>query len=451
VAALAFSRGAPVAFLAGYLPVLLLLPDYYRWILPGLPDPGFQHLAGMALLGIGLARREIVIRPSLTDAIVIGYVVVVGTSEYRAAGWSEAQNLLFDLVSAVPVPYFLAKGLIEPRGLRLAFARRLVLLVAFVAVASLYELKMGATPWPLLLDRFFPGQGQWVTTFRWGMARVAGPWGHAILAGTIFAVVYRIQRWLEWTGAWREAERRTGYPVGRMLTVAVGAGIGMALTRGPWLAAGVGAAVMLVARSKHRKQMAWGLVAATLLIGVPAFSAFLDYSSVGRAAAKSVAQESAAYRYEMVEHYVGKVEDGLWLGYGRNTWPKNPNFPSIDNHYLFLALTHGCVALALFLAIPIRQGARLLRLGVRRDAQDPTSILAFTFVSIFAIYLMAATSVFIGAQALPVLFLVAGWSEGLLLQPAEAPVATATAEAARPASRGLVTAGAGAGIRRVLV
>lgn len=449
VAAFAALRGANAAFLSGYLPILFLLPDYYRLVLSGLPDPSFHHGAGLAVLGIGLARGEIRFRPSPTDALVVAYVAAIGASEYLAAGYSEAQNLLFDLVASVIVPYFLARGLVEPHGLRVAFAKRVTLLLAAVAVLSLYELKMGATPWPLLLDRFFPGQGQWVTTFRWGLARVAGPFGHAILAGAIFAVAYRLARWLQWTGAWQDEERRRGWPVAKLLTFALAGGTLMSLTRGPWLAALAGGAVMIVARSRHRRAMTWGLVAALVVAGIPAAALFESYASVGRAAAQSVAQESAAYRYEMISHYVHEVGDGFWLGFGRNTWPQDPRWPSIDNHYLFLALTHGVLALGLYLAVQVGLAVRLVRFAAGRDRRDPEGLLALTFVAILVIYLVVATSVFIGAQALPLLFLVAGWAEGFLAQPALARVAAPVApEAPNPAP--LRVAGVAGGIGRVM-
>lgn len=448
VAVLAATRGARVAFLAGYLPVLFLFPDYYRLVLAGLPDPSFHHFAGLSVLGIGLARGEIRFRPTLGDALVLAFVVVVAMSEFLAAGYSEAQNLTFDLVAAVPVPYLLARGLVEPLGLRVDFAKRVVLLLAAVALVSLYEFKMGASPWPLVLDPFFPGQAQWVTTFRWGLARVAGPFGHAILAGAIFAVAYRVQRWLEWTGAWRGEERERAMPVGRLLTFALAAGTFMSLTRGPWLAAFAGGAVLAIARSRHRRAASWALVAAVLVIGIPALSAFVDYASVGRAAAKTLAQESAAYRYEMIDHYVHEIAEGIWLGFGRNTWPQDPRWPSIDNHYLFLALTHGLLAVTFFLAIQVRLTAMLLRYAASRDRRDPEALLAFSFVAIFVVYLGVAASVFVGAQALPLLFLVAGWAEGFLAAPLQAEAPERTPEVAFTKSA-LRVAGVAAGIRRV--
>jgi hypothetical protein len=42
---IALNRSSATAFLNVYIPVLFLLPTYYRWYAPGLPDPSFHHAA----------------------------------------------------------------------------------------------------------------------------------------------------------------------------------------------------------------------------------------------------------------------------------------------------------------------------------------------------------------------------------------------------------------------
>src|SRR6202041_1073264 len=107
--------------------------------------------------------------------LVFGYAYCVAYSEYITAGYNEAQNLMFDMVCLVLLPYALAKAFIEPKGLRVQFGKRLVFCLFVVSVLSVYEFKFASTPWRMALDPFFPGQGAgWVTTFRWGFARVAG-------------------------------------------------------------------------------------------------------------------------------------------------------------------------------------------------------------------------------------------------------------------------------------
>ena len=50
-------RSAATAFLSVYLPALVLLPDYYYWNAPGLPDPSFVEAAVVPLAAFVLAKE----------------------------------------------------------------------------------------------------------------------------------------------------------------------------------------------------------------------------------------------------------------------------------------------------------------------------------------------------------------------------------------------------------
>lgn len=248
-----------------------------------------------------------------------------------------------------------AKGLIEPHNLAIPFAKRLVFLMFIISIVSVYEFKMGVTPWKLVLQRFFLWQGEgWVTTFRWGFARVAGPYGHAILAGVMLITVYRIQRWLEWSQQWEPRFRNgSGLPVSkaRMITIGLVLGVLMTMVRGPWIAGILAAVLTSIGRAKNRWRAVGIIGAAMVVIGTPTVIAFKSYVSVGRERATSVAQESAAYRKELMDKYIDiALERSIW-SWGRTTWPKIPGMPSIDNYYLLLALMHGVLALGFLLLI----------------------------------------------------------------------------------------------------
>ena len=164
-AIVAFRRGPQWAFVDVYLPVLLLLPDYYRWPLPGLPDPTFNQAAILPVAALAIARFGRLWRFSFTDLLVAGLAFSIGYSEYVNAGYAEAQNLMFDMAASVVLPYFCAKLLVEPLGLRTACARRIVWMLFLVSLISVYEFRFGTTPFRLLLDRFFPWQADgWATT-----------------------------------------------------------------------------------------------------------------------------------------------------------------------------------------------------------------------------------------------------------------------------------------------
>ncbi|HEV3112087.1 MAG TPA: O-antigen ligase family protein [Candidatus Binataceae bacterium] len=397
-------RGPAFALIDVYLPTLLLLPDYFRWVLPGLPDPTFNEAAIVPIVGIFVLRGVGRWRFSVTDLLIVGLAAEMAYSECLNAGYNDAQNLMFDCVANIIAPYLLAKGLVEPLGLRVEFARKLCGLLALVAVISVFEFKMGSNPFQMLLSRFFPGQTGWVTTFRYGFARIAGPYGHAILAGLIFAVAYRVQRWLQWNGYWTGRLKWLPIEAGRFITYAIAAGSVMTLCRGPWIGAAAGMIPILLGRAANRRRALIVTLVLIVVVGTPIYLGFKAYVSVGRAGAKSVSQESAAYRKELLDKYIAIAQEHAAFGWGRNGWPKVPGMPSIDNFYLLLSLMHGVTALALLLSIFIWLIARLGRYGWARPWSSPSGSLAFSLLGAYLAGMLSIATVYLGMQAVQVLF-----------------------------------------------
>jgi hypothetical protein len=439
----AWMKSARHAFFDVYLPVLILLPDYYRWIAPGLPDPTFSMAAILPVAVVYFIKKPAGSpswRFSFADFLVGGYAFSVALSEYLNAGYNDAQNLMFEMICWAVLPYALAKGMVEPEGLRIPFAKRIVWLFFLLSVGSVYEFKMGATPYRMILDRFFPGQADgWVTTFRWGFARIAGPYGHAILAGVILIAAYRIQRWLEWSGHWEPVFRKF-HPVkqltkARILTIGLFAGVVMTMVRGPWIGGFLAAVVIAIGKQKNRWMAVGVILAALVVVGTPVGVMFYQYVSVGRAGAKTVAQESAAYRKELIDKYVAIVVQKSVFGWGRNYWPKVDGMNSIDNYYLLLALMHGLLALGFLVAIFVSFMWRLFWRGMNEPLSDPPgSSLSFTLLGIYWSILFSIATVFMGNQLIPVFFLITGWAEGYLIWGKDAVAASPQTAAERPNS-----------------
>lgn len=413
-----FTRSPHAAFLFVYLPAMLLLPEYYRWNFPGIPAMTFGQAAAVGTAMAFFAKGAPGYRFSPTDLLVFGFALVASISEFMAGGYKDAQNLMFNMLAWVVLPYIFAKSMVEPAGLRVRFAKTIVVLLFLIAAISVYEFRFGATPWRMFLDPFFPGQARWVTTFRWGFARIAGPYGHAILAGLLFVIGYRIQRWLEWSGAWAPKSRYLPWlPISqaRLLTLGLLAGVIMSLVRGPWIGAILAAVVVAIGRSPYRTMAILGTLTLLVLIGLPSGFMFYDYVSVGRAGAQTVAQESAAYRWELLTEYAEIAREKFLFGWGLTAWPKVPGMPSIDNHYLLLLLMHGMLGLGLFLAILLSMLWRLLAHGMRQPLAVPSgSSLAFTLASIYVAIAISVATVYLGLQAVPMFFLITGWAEGYL-------------------------------------
>ncbi len=408
------------AFLRVYIPVLLCLPDYYRVITPGVPDPTFNQGCALAIFIVAMSRGGFKgYRFSHLDIVVFIYSVLVFNSEYQASGYSDAQNLMFAMLFSVLTPYIMAKSYIEPAGMRFEFAKKVVISLAIVSFIDLYESRFGANVWQLLLGRFFPGQGEgWIVTFRFGMARTAGPFGHALLAGVIFMVGFRLQRWLHFSGAWPDKVKQfkwlpVKFPV--FMSLVLFGGFFITFAKGSWLA-GFLAALIVAAGATKQKLFAFLTVLVFLVaVGIPALTAFLAYASVGRANAKDDNQETACYRYELIQLYIDIAKEKELTGWGLTKWPKVATAPSIDNHYLLLFLMHGKLAFYCFLYVLIGTMVRLLVYGISQP-QPPSrgGSLAFTLAGIYLGYMIAIATVYMGAQTIPMLFMLSGWSESIL-------------------------------------
>ncbi len=305
------------------------------------PDPAFHESALLPLAAVWLAREWKQWRVSPGDWLVLSFAGIVGYSEYANAGYKEAQNLLFDLIAAGVLPYALAKGLLRTTEHRVAFAKRVVTLLAALTLLMAWEFRFAYNPYRFLFDKFFPGQGDgWVTTFRYGFARSAGPYGHAILAGIVFLIGFHLQRWLENSGRWEPHFRRFRLPglgKGRALSALLIGGLVMTMVRGPQIGAPSrpwwppsGPVLTLVAGRGG------GLTA--LAVGIPAGIAAYSYASVGRARRRTASQESAAYRKELIDKYVDVALDHALLGWAGTVGQRWRE--CLDRQLLLTAIAH---------------------------------------------------------------------------------------------------------------
>jgi hypothetical protein len=423
----AVRRTPGAALVSVYLPVLLLIPSTFHASVS--TTPNFNQLAVIAIACVALPRYLRSWRPSVADLAIAAFVVAIACSEYQNAGYKEAQNLTFVMLTSAALPYYIARLVIPGERLHVAVARRIVGLLACVAIVNVWEFRFGINLFHAIPGVFFSGQGLgWVTTFRYGVARTAGPFSHAILAGIGLVIGFRLQRWLEQGGHWEPHFRRLPnlrVSKARLITLILAAGVAMTLARGPWLGAAAGALLAAIGRAKQPKQMlTWVgilLVAggATVWVGM---NAYLD---VKPGEAMTMSQESAMYRKELFDRYLSIAMDHAALGWGRNTWPKVPGMPSIDNYYLLLTLMHGIVGTGLLLFVIVWMSARLLRAGLdglsrarsSTGSPDQPNDLSFTFLGILIAVAISLGTVYLGEAAMPLFFFIVGWSEGYLHAP----------------------------------
>jgi hypothetical protein len=405
------------ALVFAYVPVLLLFPDTFHAITPGLPDPSANVAVMMPIFVAALMVYGRDWQFSLADGLVLTIAAAMALSEYLAAGYSEAQNLAVGTLFQIAAPYLVARLAVDREGLHVLLAKRVVLCCFAVALIGLYEFRFGWNLFLRLPEQFvFRGQGLgWVTTFRYGFARVAGPYAHAILAGMMMVMAYRLNRWLEWGGHWEDRFRYLPWlPLskGRVLTLGLLMGSITTLCRGPWLGGLVGAVFVNAGRHPKRKIAFAAGTALLVIAAVPAFFYFQSYLDIKPGVEVSLSRETALYRKELFEKYYQIALDHAWLGWGRNTWPKVPGMSSVDNYYLLLSLMHGVFTTGMLLLLLFWMSFRLFLKGMAEPPE--VCSLAFTFLGIIIAFFIALGTVYLGENVLPTLFLILGWSEGYL-------------------------------------
>jgi hypothetical protein len=454
------------ALLDVYLPVLLLLPQYYVLRLPHLPPLGF---ADATMLPLGVALVALALRNwrfAWMDLWVLLSAAFVGLSqalstELANGDWlrlfspdfaasqrlgtniADGALMFIDGLLTMVLPYMAGKLLVEqPDGvMRKKLAGRIVALLSVVAVLSVYDFLTGSSGWQKAANRVFPSAYEtWPQQVRWGFGRIAGPYGHAILAGMVFLMGLIYCLWL------READRGWGarrlvgglpFTSRGLALVAIVAGLLMTQSRGPWI--GVGLALVFVLLMRY---LPVGKAAAAFLIFLALFSvaaAYMAnrYTEKELRQAATEAQRNAIYRRELLTNYVPIVMQRPIFGWGTTTFPRVNGQESIDNEYLMLAVKDGFVALGAFLAIIAGTAAKLLRL-IARPASQQDRRLAFAHLSILIGLATTLTTVYMGEQVVMLFFLLVGWVQAMRPAPVYAPAA------AGPFA-------SGAGFKRVLV
>jgi hypothetical protein len=396
------------AFLTVYLFTVLVLPGWCRLNLPSIPKVSFDEAAILPVLFAWIVDRNRGWKFSWFDLLVFGLIATMGYSEYVNEGFPAMRNQSVDLILGSVVPYALGKC-IQAQGLTVRFARKFVWYLSLVFITTLYEARFAYSPYRLVFG--------WVTTFRYGMPRVAGPFGHAILAGLIFMIALSLQLWLADSGLWEARFKRSffGLKKATVLTAVMAGGLFLTFVRGPQIGMGLSLLLRWAGRgTKPKKRMLW-LLAGALAIGIPLGLWFSAYVSVSRSAVLSQSQESAVYRKELLDKYQASAIQHGALGWGINGWPKVNGMPSIDNYYLLLSLMHGFIASGLLLCMLLVMPFRLLRNGLRYAPLRPLgSSLSFTLLGIYVGILFSLATVYIGGNVLPVFYLLVGFTEGYL-------------------------------------
>jgi hypothetical protein len=407
-------RGPERALVDVYLPTLLFLPDSFHWMIVG--HLSFNDTAIIPIAVFLIARPPRRWEWSFTDFLIASYLVLSILSEYVNKDFYLARNIAFQLACSTLFPYLAAKGLSQSEDSFSAIAKRLVGCLTITALASIYEFRMGRSPFTMLLSPFFPGQFSAVWQLRYGVLRPSGPYGHSIIAGLIFAIGYRFTQWLKSGNYWPGT-----LPVFRISKIrfcGVGLILGSLLTlsRGPWLGAGIAAVVVGIGGARSRKRAIATAVLLMVLVGIPSFQFAKSYVWIEPGQGASEMQESAAYRHALIQKYIVIVQERPMWGWGRNGFPTIDGMVSVDNYYLLLALTSGELVFALFVAILVWIIIRLVAFCHAHHGSVFPGSIALALLGSIIIIALSTTTVALYWQAVQLFFLIVGWSESILLR-----------------------------------
>jgi O-antigen ligase len=425
-----------------YLPSVLLLPQAFELRFEHMPPLTFADAAilplGVALLFTDMRRWRfdwmdlLVVLFAVSEAVSEGMSTALANGTWVRIFTSPAETIqlngnngIFQLVAGttmIVLPYMVGKLLIEGgkyngEPVRVALIRRMVTLLAIVAVISVFDFLTGRSTWQQFFKHFFPGQAWWAwpTQIRWGFGRIIGPFAHAILAGMMFlmGLIYCI--WLrtfqpQW-GARRILKEFRLTVRGAVMWAIVG-GLLMTQSRGPWL--GVMLALLFVYLMRKfpvAKATAAFIVLAALFFAVGYYYGN-KYTSVELDQAKTEEQRSAVYRRDLIHNFTPVVMQRKAFGWGITTYPEIDGQKSIDNQYLSLAVTQGFVGLGLFVAILAGWGIRLLRLASRPMVPEDQGMV-FAHLAVLIGLMTAIATVYLGEQTQLFFFLIVGWVHGM--------------------------------------
>jgi hypothetical protein len=165
------------------------------------------------------------------------------------------------------------------------------------------------------------------------------------------------------------------------------------------------------------RELPLGKATLAFVLAVAAFSVLAydygnRYTDVDMNHAVSQEQKNAIYRRELVRTYMPIIRERKAFGWGITTLPVLNGQSSIDNQYLLLAAAQGLTGLGLFLVILLGSMTRLYRLAQRPLGMEDRA-LVFAHLTVLMGLMAALTTVYLGEQALILLFFIVGWIQGM--------------------------------------
>ncbi len=440
-------HGVEATFLQVWLPIYLCIPFAFTAHIPLVPIRTFAQAAAVPLLLMLVKEKLPLIRVGLMEGLLIAYVALRVVADFLSRGYSDAQNYAFYMLSCVVGPYLMGSYVINSRRMDIATIRKFVLIFMIFFPMFLYEAKFWVSPIFKLMSPLFPDASSGLS-IRWGLARTAGTFEHPILACIMIIAVYRLHRWVSWTGEWERPQsgllgvlqkwsRRIPLPFHIQISIVLILMALMTISRGPWIG-GLAAGFLVAAGNVKNRQRALIWVCVVFVLAGALGKLALDAYTSPAMGVLSDDAKTMLYRKVMIDQYMEILMSHMWWGWGLTTVPKIAGMESVDNAFFLMALQHGVIAPALFAVIFFYAIFSQLRFGLKAPAG--VAPLGFTFSGVYLMCFVSFTTVYMGAQTEPLLFLLLGWGEGI----------KARGEGGEAAPSGPVVPEPSAGFRRVM-
>ena len=420
--ALAMLHSSPATRVAQkvYVPCLLVIPMYMEFRLGGL-YVNVTSFVSMLLALCGLWAWYRTLRFSFLDLCALGYSISAFYSDAHVHAMNVAVYAFLWSVSKCIFPYLIGRTLIEQTGMRTQFVKALVLSLAVIAIASLWEFRMETNLFQVTVERITHQTSLWGRQVRWGFGRVAGPYGHAITAGMIFSTGVLLQLWLVGSKSWNSSKALSFFRSRRKplyLTLIVCLGLFMTQSRGPWIGCGFGLIVASIGFARNRRRAAV-LSLSGLVVALAITSVVLDkYTGADVSKTKDRDQLNAEYRRELWTTYKPLIEmGGLWgwgtpatLYHGVYAWA--PDQPSIDNEYIRIAMLQGYAGFVLFVLLLATSILHLIKLCITlRNRED--ILFAYCMLGVMIAMSFTLTTFYLADPMMQIVFLFLGWSESV--------------------------------------
>ncbi|MGH1363404.1 MAG: O-antigen ligase family protein [Calditrichia bacterium] len=407
-------------FIYYFLPIFMFIPSYYETkLISGIPELSFWSSAFIPIFAWWvLVEKMDGYKFSYLDLIIFGTLLSFFWAQFQATGYKDAQKILFVDALKRFLPYLMMKGIFMSPARRLELLRVSITLSAIITFFMLFEWKLYTNHLDTHLRNVWPGNVPWGGTMaRYGFKRAAGPFAHPICAGYFYAIQVPLAFWY-WRNnfpffkGWALSNKPLFAKIVFGLCVI---GVITAGSRAPMMGLGITMALIGFGWTKKRALVGSILLAGFLAGLVVVVPKFVEYVSIKRSEAKNEDQENAAYRKEMLDNYIEVVAQRYWFGWGRFTFPVVNGQASIDNEYLFIALTAGMMTLYLYLLTMIWVIIRLLLFALKRPPEDLEAQLAWCLLAAWIGGIFTQATVYAGTQTLTFFYFKAAMTEAIII------------------------------------